>query len=114
MSSVTLVSNGLPLPASPDYIAPLLASSPTSLEDGTAGAQLAAHGYVYLRGLMPRELVMRMRERYFQRFPASFVQAGDNRRAAFSGQEPAGLPPHGTPGHPAYEFVREAEFAEFA
>jgi hypothetical protein len=114
MSSVTLVSNGLPLPASPDYIAPLNAAPLRALEDGSAAKQLAAHGYVYLRGLLPRELVLAMRERYFARFPASFLKDGDRRRAAFSGQEPQGLPAHGTPGHPAYEFVREREFTDFA
>jgi len=114
MSQVTLVSNGLPLPHSPDYIAPLTASPLAALEDGRATAQLAAHGYVYLRGLLPRKLVLAMRERYFQRFPAAFVKDGDARRAAFSGQEPQGLPAHGTVGHPAYEFVRQPQFIEFA
>lgn len=114
MSQVTLVSNGLPLPRAPEYVAPLHASSPASLADGSASAQLASHGYVYLRGLLPREVVLAMRQRYFQRFPASFVKDGDSRRAAFSGLEPEGLPAHGTRGHPAYEFVREDFFREFA
>jgi hypothetical protein len=94
MSQVTLVSNGLPLPRAPEYVAPLHASSPASLADGSASAQLAIHGYVYLRGLLPREVVLAMRQRYFQRFPASFVKDGDSRRAAFSGLEPEGLPAH--------------------
>ena len=114
MSQVTLVSNGLPLPRSSAYVAALHASPLAALGDGRARAQLAEHGYVYLPGLLPRELVLAMRERYFQRFPASFVQQGDHRRAAFSGQEPQDLPPHGTAGHPAYEFVRDAQFSEFA
>ena len=114
MSQVTLVSNGLPLPHSPQYVASLNATPLRALADGRASAELAAHGYVYLRGLLPRELVLTLRERYFQRFPAAFVKDGDRRRAAFSGQEPQDLPPHGTCGHPAYEFVRDREFIEFA
>lgn len=113
MSQVTLVSNGLPLPRSSQYVAPLHASPPSALEDGSARAHLAEHGYVYVRGLLPSELVLAMRERYFQRFPASFVRDGDSRRAAFSGHEPGGLPPHGTQGHPAYDFVRDPAFVEF-
>lgn len=114
MSQVTLVSNGLQLPHSTEYVAALHASPLCALADGRASAQLTAHGYVYLRGLLPRELVLAMRERYFQRFPTGFVKDGDHRRAAFSGQEPQDLPPHGTCGHPAYEFVRHSEFIDFA
>lgn len=114
MPPVTLVSNGLLLPDSADYVGPLRPSPLSALADGSACAQLAAQGYVYLRALLPREQVLAMRERYFARFPASFVQQGDRRRAAFSGQEPQGLPPHGTRGHPAYDFVRLPEFSEFA
>lgn len=114
MSQVTLVSNGLPLPHSSKYVAPLNASPLRALADGRVSAQLAAHGYVFLRGLLPRELVLAMRERYFQRFPVGFVQDGDHRRAAFAGQQAQALPAHGTRGHPAYEFVRHSEFIDFA
>ena len=114
MASVTLASNGLLLPDSDAYVGPLRPSPLSALADGRARAQLAAHGYVYLRGLLPRAQVLAMRERYFARFPTSFVQQGDRRRAAFSGAEPQGLPPYGTHGHPAYDFVRLPEFCAFA
>ncbi len=112
MASVTLTSNGLVLPDA--LVGPLRPSPLSALADGSAGALLASQGYLYLRGLLPRERVLAMRERYFAGFPTSFVQQGDRRRAAFSGQEPPQLAPYGTRGHPAYDFVRLPEFCAFA
>lgn len=114
MASVTLASNGLRLPDCADYVGPLCASPLSALTDGSARARLVSQGYVFLRGLLPREQVLALRELYFSRFPLSFVQHGDRRRAAFSGTEPQGLPPYGTRGHPAYDFVRLPEFSAFA
>jgi len=114
MTSADLVSNGLPLAFSPAFIAPLIASPVSALDDGSARALLDIHGYVFLRGLLPRKQVLAVRENYFRQFPSSFVKDGDWRRAAISGEEPQGLPPYGTRGHPAYEFVRPTAFVEFA
>lgn len=113
MSHATLTSNGLPLPRTPAYTGMLVSTPLSALEDGSARARLREDGYVLLRGLLPRELVLDLRERYFARFPHEFVADGDCRRGAF-GSTPEGLPPHGTAGHPAYEFVRSDEFLAFA
>ena len=114
MALSALTSNGIPLPNTARYVGPMTPSPLASLYDGGATRQFARHGYVYLRGLLLRAAVLAMRERYFSQFPLAFIKDGDCRRGAFSGTEPPGLPAHGTRGHPAYEFVRQSEFAEFA
>lgn len=114
MPTATLTSNGLPLPLVPALTGPLVATPLAGLTDGRASTRLRDDGYVLLRGLLPRALVLRMRERYFRRFPRAFVQDGDYRRGAYAGHDATGLPAHGTAGHPAYEFVRDPEFLEFA
>ena len=112
MSYAALRSNGLPLPLTERYVGALATTPLAALDDGRAAARLATHGYVFLRGLLPRELVMAMRERFFALFPAGFVADGDCRRGAFGVALP-GLPAHGTQGHPAHRFVRSNEFLAF-
>ena len=107
-----LTSNGLPLP--PTLTGPLAATPLTALADGSALQRLREDGYVLLRGLLPRSLVQQMRERYFRRFPREFVQNGDYRRGEYARDFTGILPPHGTCGHPAYAFVRDPAFLDFA
>ncbi len=58
---------------------------------------------------------MTIREAYFATFPAGYLRPGSRPvDGIYSGERPAGLPAHGTEGHPAHAFVRSAGFASFA
>ena len=114
MSDRLLSSNGIPLPDNDRYVGPLSEASLTELETGAARERLERDGYVLLRGLLPREQVLDMREEYLKLFPADFVQDGDFRAGLYSGHMPEGLPRHGVDGHPAHDFVRGETFQRFA
>ena len=113
MTTPTLTSNGAPIPFTPDYFG-VLKSSDTSLNGSALRAQYNADGYVLLKGAVPVQMVWDLREAYLRQFPAGFCKDDDLRRGAFSGTMPAGLPGHGHPGHPAYQFVRSETFRAFA
>lgn len=71
-------------------------------------------GYVLLRQVLNRAEVMRLRASYFEAFPHEYFKPGSLRGdGMFSGTVPAGLPPYGVLGHPAYDFVRSPAFAAF-
>ncbi len=114
MSNRLLSSNGIRLPDDDRYVGPLNETELAELETGEARKRLEEDGYVLLRGLLPREEVLDMRERYLRRFPTDLVQDGDFRRGAFSGRLPEGMTKHGFSGHPAHDFVRDEAFQRFA
>lgn len=112
MTARTLSSNGAPIPFTPQYFGALRESN-VHLSQKTLRARYGEDGYVLLKGALPADAVLDLREAYFHLFDHSFFKDGDARRGAFSGQEPAGLPGHGIAGHPAYAFVRSATFRSF-
>ncbi|PSJ25144.1 phytanoyl-CoA dioxygenase [Streptosporangium nondiastaticum] len=74
----------------------------------------AAEGCLYLRGVLDRTEVLRLREAYFAVCDPVLLAPGTTpREGVFSGRVPPGLPPHGVPGHPAYAFVRSETFRRF-
>lgn len=97
LSAGTVSSNGAELPFTTELFTPM-ADSTALLGDPVAlRARLRADGYVLLRGVLDPGDVQRFRESYLDKFPADRTN----------------LPPYGVAGHPAYEFVRSAEFADF-
>ncbi len=112
MTAATLTSNGAPIPFTSDYFADLRVTEPV-LEADALRARYAADGYVMLRGLVPADAVLDLREAYLKQFATDFCKNGDARRGAFSGRMPE-LPRHGFKGHPAYDFVRSDTFNAFA
>lgn len=113
MSARTLTSNGSPIPFTPQYFAPLRESH-LGLPAETLRARYAEDGYIVLKGALPADNVLDMREAYFSLFDSLFLKDGDARRGVFSGSEPQGLPGHGLPAHPAHAFVRSETFRTFA
>ncbi len=112
MTGAILTSNGKPIPFTANYFATLKETDPV-VEAAEMRARFADDGYVLLRGLVPQDSVLDVREAYFSHFDAAFFKDGDARRGAFSGAMPA-LPKHGYKGHPAYDFVRSEKFRAFA
>ena len=113
MSIAALTSNGMELPQSLRYFSPLRESRLSMFADGSAQARFAEDGYLMLRGALPADTVVNVREAYFRLFDPRVLKNGDARRGEFSGYLPVGLPPHGTAGHPAHTFVRSEQFIAF-
>src|SRR5262245_59437034 len=113
MTTATITSNGLPIPHTPRYFGELTASD-LSLDAETLRARYKRDGYVLLRGAVLPGGVMDMRDAYLRRFPSGFLKRGDARGGYFTGEMPAGVPPHGLKGHPAHDFVRTDTFRAFA
>ncbi len=109
-----LSSNGVELPQDARYVGPLDSSGLRHLSDHEAQRKLANDGYLLLRGLLSRDDVLDVRERYFRRLDRSFFKDGDARAGRFSGRIPPMDKPFGVSGHPAHAFVRSAEFMAFA
>ncbi|MBF6046071.1 phytanoyl-CoA dioxygenase [Streptomyces sp. NRRL B-1677] len=110
-------SQGLPLDLSDRTL-----FAPGPMRDGAhllgrpdaARERLAAEGCLYLRGVLARAEVLRLREAYFAACDPVLLAPGTApREGVFSGRVPPGLPPHGVPGHPAYAFVRSETFRRF-
>ncbi|MGA8261417.1 MAG: phytanoyl-CoA dioxygenase family protein [Arenicellales bacterium] len=114
MTARKLSSNGVRLPDNRHYVGSLTSSSLDDLGSGVAGRRYEDDGYVFLRGALPRDAVLDLRQAYLAMFPREFVRDGDCRRGEFSGRLPRELPDHGLAGHPAYEFVRGDTFNAFA
>jgi phytanoyl-CoA dioxygenase PhyH len=71
-------------------------------------------GYILLRNALDRTAVLDLRAAYLGRFPDNLFKTGtDSLGRRFSGNYPLDLPPHGTPGHPAWAFVRGDRFRSF-
>ncbi len=113
MSARILSSNGITLPDNDRYVGAMVNSTQRDLDTGVAQQRLDEHGYVLLRGLLPRERVLDVREAYLRQFPSGLVRDGDYRRGVYAGQA-ADMPKHGVNGHPAHEFVRSPTFQDFA
>ncbi len=109
-----LSSNGVALPRAARYVGWLDPCVPAQLGGRAASQKLNEEGYIFLKGLLPRDLVLDVRERYFDRLDRSFFKDGDTRRGEFSGTVPPQDKAFGVEGHPAYEFVRSLAFRAFA
>jgi hypothetical protein len=93
----SLTSNGVSIPFSPQYFANLRAVDFATLDRSEARARYNADGYVVVRGALPANIVAQVRKAYLDLF------------ASRTGE----MPTHGTPGHPAYDFVRSDIFRSF-
>jgi hypothetical protein len=113
MTAEILTSNGTSIPFTPHYFA-ALKDTDAGVEAAELRARYDADGYVMLRGAVPAHAVLDLREAYLSRFAPGLCKDGDTRRGAFTGSLPTDLPPHGFPGHPAYDFVRSDVFNAFA
>jgi hypothetical protein len=111
--TITLTSNGAPIPYTPDYFGKLTHSDPAT-DPATLRARYDADGYVLLKGAVPANMVWDLRETYLRQFAPAFCKDNNARRGAFSGIMPEGVPGHGHPGHPAHSFVRSETFRAFA
>jgi ectoine hydroxylase-related dioxygenase (phytanoyl-CoA dioxygenase family) len=107
-----LMSNGVPIPF--ERFAPMRDSSALLDDPAVLRQQFRQDGYVFLRGVLDRDKVMALRGRYFSMFDTAYLKDGTSTEAGvFSGEVPVDLPQHGVVGHPAYDLVRDPQFAEF-
>ncbi len=113
MSVSMLTSNGVELPNDERYIGALIPSTIFDLQQGYAKRRYEEDGYLLIRGALPAKEILDLRENYLSLFPPDFVTGGDYRQGVFSGHFPEDLPPHGTRGHPAHDFVRSEPFRRF-
>ena len=109
-----LSSNGMTLPDNGTYVGKLTESTFADLGEDLTKRRFQEDGYVLFREVLPRELVLDVREAYLRLFPEDLVRDGDRRKGEFSGHMPEGLSHHGVAGHPAYDFVRSETFRSFA
>ncbi|MFJ9034305.1 phytanoyl-CoA dioxygenase family protein [Streptomyces sp. NPDC102274] len=111
---VTLYSNGVPIPFTPDLFAPLRSSAERLNDPACLRERLASDGYLYLPGVLDRAEVLRLRGAYFSLFPDCYLAAGTRPEdGVFSGTVPENLPEYGVAGHPAHTFVRSKAFDRF-
>lgn len=105
-----LISNGFPLVNSPDQIGRLLASSPAAPINDLR-AQLKAQGYLWLRGFFPRQEVLALRQRFFERMLPTGILAENTPvvEGIFSGQRDQ----TGQTTKLLLEFVRTAAYESF-
>ena len=110
----TVSSNGVGIPFDPDHFAPMRDSSEAAGDATELRRRFSHDGYVLLRSVLDRPRVLQLRADYFDRFdPVLLAPGTDATDGVFSGRLPAGLPPYGTAGHPAHDFVRSPGFDEF-
>jgi ectoine hydroxylase-related dioxygenase (phytanoyl-CoA dioxygenase family) len=110
-----VVSNGVPVTTDSEHFAPMRDSTALLGDPEKLRSQFQQDGYVYLRGVLDREKVMRLRAFYFDMFdPAYFAAGTAPGEGIWSGSVPAGQLSHGVAGHPAHTLVRSPEFEEFA
>lgn len=111
--TVMLTSNGTEIPFSDRYFGNLI-STPAGSSGKILRESLSTRGYLLLRGALDPAEVRQIRAAYLAHFPASMFKAGTAPdEGVFSGEYPIDLPRHGTPGHPAYAFVRSEAFNTF-
>ncbi|MFE7900434.1 phytanoyl-CoA dioxygenase family protein [Streptomyces sp. NPDC057424] len=71
-------------------------------------------GYLYLRGVLDPDELLRLRAAYFARFGPGYLKTGTSAEdGIFSGHPDPGFGAHGVPGHPAHAFVRSEVFDRF-
>jgi hypothetical protein len=82
-----LMSNGYPVVNSPAQLGRLIPSDPHAPMDELR-TQLKAQGYLWLRGFFPREDVIALRRRFFERMKPTGIVADDvdAGEGVFSGQ----------------------------
>lgn len=99
------------MPFDDTRFAPMRDSSTLADDPDALREHFVSDGYLLLRGLLDRDTVLRLRELYFSLLPEGFLRPGTAAvDGIFSGSLPGGLPEYGVQGHPAYDFVRRAEF----
>jgi hypothetical protein len=105
-----LTSNGYPVVTSPGQLGRLTSCS-TQTPIGQLRDQLKADGYVWLRGFFPREEVITLRRRFFERMkPTGILAEGmDPGEGIFSGRRD----PTGQTTKVLTEFVRTAAYESF-
>ena len=105
-----LTSNGYPLVTSADQLGRLTPCS-TQTPIGALREQLKADGYLWLRGFFPREEVIALRRRFFERMKPTGIVAEhvDVGEGIFSGQRD----PTGQTTKILTEFVRTAAYESF-
>lgn len=105
-----LVSNGYPLVKSPEQLGRLAPSTPDAPIDELR-EQLKLQGYLWLRGFFPREDVIALRRRFFERMqPTGILAEGaDVSEGIFSGQRDQS----GQTTRLLMEFVRTAAYESF-
>ena len=107
----TLSSNGVAIAFDDEHFQPMRDSTALLDDPAALRARFAADGYLLLRSVLDRDAVLELRGDYFARFDPTLLAAGTKPRdGVFSGTVPAGLPPYGVPGHPAYDVVRSPAF----
>ena len=108
-----LSSNTAEIPFTARYFARLFSTSANS-PDETMRESFHKRGYILLRNALDRTAVLDLRAAYLGRFPDDLFKTGTaSSDGRFSGNYPLNLPPHGTPGHPAWAFVRSDRFRNF-
>ncbi|HEU5474333.1 MAG TPA: phytanoyl-CoA dioxygenase family protein [Actinophytocola sp.] len=90
-------SNGIELPFSAELFEPMRDSTALCGDPAALRGRLRADGYLLLRGVLDPAAVLRLRKSYLDSW------------AADTSSQSA----YGVAGHPAYNFVRSAEFADF-
>ena len=110
---IVLSSNTAEIPFTGRYFARLISTSADS-SDQTMRESFRKRGYILLREALDRTAVLDLRAAYLGNFPDNLFKTGiDSSDGRFSGNYPLDLPPHGTPGHPAWAFVRSDRFRNF-
>jgi len=92
----TVTSNGAPIPFASPYFTSMQETD-LGIGDEELRARYWADGYILLREFLPRNRVRTLGQQYLRQHAVA----------------PRPLPPHGVAGHPAYDFVRTAEFRSF-
>lgn len=107
---MVLTSNGFPLVTSSEQLGRLTSCSMQTPIDRLR-EQLKADGYIWLRGFFPREEIMALRKRYFERMrPTGILADGlDPAEGIFSGRRD----PTGQTTKILSEFVRTAAYESF-
>jgi ectoine hydroxylase-related dioxygenase (phytanoyl-CoA dioxygenase family) len=105
-----LMSNGYPVVNSPAQLGQLISSDPHATIDELR-EQLKAQGYLWLRGFFPREDVIALRRRFFERMKPTGIVADDTDAAEgiFSGRRDQ----TGQTTKLLMEFVRTAAYESF-
>jgi ectoine hydroxylase-related dioxygenase (phytanoyl-CoA dioxygenase family) len=110
-----LTSNGIAVAFDERHFAPLRDSGDARSDPAELRDRYAEDGYLYLPGLLDRDMVLALRQAYFTEFDPGYLRVGTSRAdGIFSGQRSPDLPAHGVAGHPAYAFVRGSRFQAFA
>jgi ectoine hydroxylase-related dioxygenase (phytanoyl-CoA dioxygenase family) len=105
-----LTSNGYPVVDSPAQLGRLTPSMPQAPMDELR-AQLMSQGYLWLRGFFPREQIIALRRRFFERMQPTgiLVEGVDVGEGLFSGQRDQ----TGQTNKLLMEFVRTAAYESF-